>query len=258
VLLLHGGGQTRHAWRQTGEFLGRSGWYALALDARGHGDSDWVGNGDYSDASLAEDLACVARSLSGHRPVLMGASLGGITSLVAASQGLVDAAALILVDVVHFTAEAGFERIRSFMSDHAQGFDSLESAIAAVARYRGTEPKPGRHAGLAKNLRRGSDDRLYWHWDPRFLVGREDLAGRRKRLTACVRQLRLPTLVLRGALSDVVTEEAVREFLSLCPQAEYVNLAGSGHMLTGDDNDAFGQAALDFMLRSTESPPRTN
>jgi pimeloyl-ACP methyl ester carboxylesterase len=254
VLLLHGGGQTRHAWRRTGQWLGRAGWHALALDARGHGDSAWVENGDYSDGALARDLACVVQSLGDRRPVIVGASLGGITGMVAVSQGLVKASALILVDVVHSTAPAGFERVRGFMTDHAGGFLTLEEAVAAVARYQGGQGKTARPAGLAKNLRQGIDGRLYWHWDPRFLVGREDLAGRKARLTACTRQLRLPTLVVRGGRSDVVTEDAVREFLDLCPQAEYVNLAGAGHMLTGDDNDAFGRAALDFMLRSTESP----
>jgi non-heme chloroperoxidase len=62
-----------------------------------------------------------------------------------------------------------------------------------------------------------------------------------------VRQLAIPTLLARGEHSDVMTHEAVREFLALCPHASHVDVAGVGHMLTGDDNDAFGRVAIDFI-----------
>lgn len=252
VVLLHGGGQTRHAWRHTARALGSAGFYAVAYDARGHGDSDWIPDGGYGDQAMAEDLACVLRTIGAARPVLIGASMGGITGLVAAGSGVVDAAALILADVAHTTAQDGFARVRSFMARHGQGFASLDEAADAVGAYKGTDDVPRRNpAGLAKNLRQGPDGRLYWHWDPRFLDGREDLAGRAQRLTQCVRQLRVPTLLVRGARSDVVTPQAVREFLALCPYASHVDVAGAGHMLTGDDNDVFGRVALDFIRQNT-------
>ncbi len=257
VVLLHGGGQTRHSWRRTALSLAQAGFHAVAYDARGHGDSDWVLGGDYGDAAMAQDLACVLCAIGSAgataRPVLIGASMGGITGLVAAGDGVVDAAALILADVVHTTAPAGFERVRGFMTRHAQGFASLEEAADAISAYRGVQPDRRRSpAGLAKNLRQGADGRLYWHWDPRFLDGREDLVARAGRLTRCARRLAAPTLLVRGAESDVVTDEAVREFLALCPRASHVDVAGAGHMLTGDDNDAFGQVAIGFIRRVGE------
>ncbi len=253
VVLLHGGGQTRHSWRRTAQHLAHAGFYAVAFDSRGHGDSDWVDNGEYGEDALAEDLACVVRSMGAVRPVLMGASMGGITSLVAVGNKVVDSAALILADVVHKTAVDGFERVRSFMARHSNGFASLKEAAAAISAYR-NDPRPaGTHQGLAKNLRQGSDGRLYWHWDPRFLVGRHDLAGRSLRLAQCARQVAVPTLVVRGARSDVVTNEAVGEFLALCPQARHIDVAEAGHMLTGDDNDVFGQVTTDFIRQVTAS-----
>lgn len=251
VLLLHGGGQTRHTWRRTGEHLARFGWHALAFDARGHGDSDWVADGDYGEEAMALDVAAVVQAIGGRRPVLLGASMGGITSLVAVGQGLVDAAALVMADVVHATASEGFERVRAFMADHAGGFASLDEAAQAIARYKRSGRAQGTHQGLAKNLRLGGDERFYWHWDPRFIEGRraQDLPKRNARLAAYARRISVPTLLVRGAQSDVVTEESARAFLELCPQAEYVNLAGAGHMLTGDDNDAFGQVAAGFIGR---------
>lgn len=247
VVLLHGGGQTRHSWRRTAQHLANAGFYAVAFDSRGHGDSEWADNGEYGEEALAQDLACVVRAIGAIRPVLIGASMGGITSLVAAGNRVVDASALILADVVHKTATDGFERVRSFMTRHSNGFASLEEAAAAISEYRGDQRPSGNHRGLAKNLRRGADGRFYWHWDPRFLYGLGDLAGRGLRLKQCARQVEVPTLVVRGARSDVVTDEAVREFLALCPLASHVDVAGAGHMLTGDDNDVFGQVAINFI-----------
>lgn len=247
VVLLHGGGQTRHSWRRTARHLAAAGFYAVAFDSRGHGDSQWVDSGDYTEDALVQDLACVVRAIGTARPVLIGASMGGITSLVAVGDRVVDAAALILADVVHVTAVDGFERIRAFMAGHLHGFASLDEAAAAIGEYRGQKRRAGHHGGLAKNLRQGCDGRLYWHWDPRFLDGRGDLARRNGRLTQCARQVQAPTLVVRGARSDVVTDEAVREFLTLCPQASRVDVPKAGHMLTGDDNDAFGEVAIRFI-----------
>jgi non-heme chloroperoxidase len=199
---------------------------------------------------MARDLACVLPAIAAVKPVLIGASMGGITGLVAAGNGVVDAAALILADVAHAVAVDGFERVRGFMTRHARGFATLEEAAEAISAYRNEKAVSPRRSftGLAKNLRQGEDGRLYWHWDPRFLDGRrEDLAARGERLTQCVRQLAIPTLLARGEHSDVMTHEAVREFLALCPHASHVDVAGVGHMLTGDDNDAFGRVAIDFI-----------
>jgi non-heme chloroperoxidase len=250
VLLLHGGGQTRHAWRGTGEQLGRLGWRAVAFDARGHGDSDWARDGDYSIAANVRDLVALIASLGRRRAALIGASMGGITALVAAGEQQVDAAALILVDFTPTTEPAGVHRVRSFMQQRLDGFDSLEEVAEAIAAYRGEQPARGRDlSGLAKNVRQGSDGRFYWHYDPMFVRNPRDLVESRAHMADCARRLTAPTLLVRGARSDVVSEAGAREFLSLCPHAEFVDVASAGHMVTGDRNDAFGRAAADFLGR---------
>ena len=104
--------------------------------------------------------------------------------------------------------------------------------------------------GLAKNVRLGDDGRYHWHWDPQAVGNRNvDLAQRQVRLEACARNLTLPTLLVRGGLSDVLTEEGANEFLGLCPQAEYVNVEGAAHMVAGDRNDIFSGAVLEFLSR---------
>lgn len=250
VLLLHGGGQTRHAWGGTGRLLGAAGYRAVAFDARGHGDSAWSAQGDYRYDAMAGDLAAVVRQLGGRRPVLVGASMGGITGLVAVGEGFVDASALILVDVVPHTEPAGTARVQAFMGQRPEGFASLDEVAEAISRYRPHRPRPRSLGGLAKNVRLGEDGRFHWHWDPRFLATPPDLRERRERLSACARRLALPTLLVRGGGSDVVSEEGAREFLALCPHAEYVNVASAGHMVAGDRNDAFGRAAVDFLART--------
>ncbi|MBI5617052.1 MAG: alpha/beta hydrolase [Gammaproteobacteria bacterium] len=250
VLLLHGGGQNRHSWRGTGALLGNAGYHAVALDARGHGDSDWSPDGDYEQDAFVADLAAVVAALGERRPALMGASLGGINALIAVGEGNVEASALVLVDIAPRTEQAGSARVKAFLETNTRGFASLDEVADAVAAYRpGT--KRGSTAGLAKNVRLGADGRYYWHWDPRFLEGRDrDIATRYARLVPAARALTIPALIVRGASSDVVSEEAVQEFLALCPHAEYLNVLDAGHMITGDTNDRFGQATLAFLARA--------
>lgn len=154
VVLLHGGGQTRHSWRRTARHFADAGFHAVAYDARGHGDSDWVPGSDYGDMAMAQDLACVLRAIGAASPVLIGASMGGITSMVALGNRMVEASALILADVAHVSADSGVDRVLSFMAGHAQGFGSLQEAGAAVSAYRGGGAGGRRDGtGLARNLR---------------------------------------------------------------------------------------------------------
>jgi non-heme chloroperoxidase len=258
VLLLHGGGQTRHAWRGTGKRLAAVGFYAVAFDARGHGDSDWSEEGDYSWDAMIADLACIVEALGNRRPALVGASMGGSTSLVAVGEDRIDAGALVLVDIVPRTEPSGFERVRSFMTQMPGGFDSLDEVAEAVSKYRPDQPRPRNTEGLAKNVRITDDGRYRWHWDPRFLASPGELDQRHQRMSTCARRITLPTLLVRGGGSDVVSESGVQEFLELCPHAKYVNILGAGHMVTGDRNDTFGRAVIDFLTRHAVADTTTH
>lgn len=250
ILLQHGGGQTRHAWKNAGEALGRVGYYAVAFDARGHGDSDWAPDGVYGQDIMVEDLLCLLQALHGRRPVLVGASMGGGTSLVATGEDHVDATALVLVDIAPRIEPAGVEKIGAFMRQRPEGFDSLEEVAAAIGAYQPHRAPPRDLAGLAKNLRLAANGKYRWHWDPRFMVLRREMDKREARLEACARALSLPTLLVRGGLSDVLSEEGAHAFLALCPQAEYANITGAGHMVAGDRNDIFGSAVIEFLQRA--------
>lgn len=250
VVLQHGGGQTRHAWGGTGELLGAAGYYAVAFDARGHGDSDWAADGVYEQDVMVRDLECVIEGLGRGRPVLVGASMGGGTSLVAVGGGHIDATALIMVDIAPRIEREGVDKIQAFMAQKPEGFDSLEEVAEAISNYQPQRVRPKNLDGLVKNVRLGADGKYHWHWDPRIRIGKRDLERRHQRLEACARRLTLPTLLVRGGLSDVLSEEGAQEFLALCPQCEYVNVTSAGHMVAGDRNDVFGTAVIDFLKRA--------
>ena len=254
VLLLHGGGQTRHAWDGAARALATAGWRAVALDQRGHGDSDWVENGEYGALAYGADATAVAQALaaeSGARPVAVGASLGGLASLLA--QGSADCfSAVVLVDVVPQMDPAGVGNVLGFMRAHAaEGFASVEEAADAIAAYLPHRPRPRSLAGLSKNLRLHPDGRWRWHWDPRFVDGAGRFDAERPRfeplLIAAARDLAVPSLMIRGASSELVTPEAAEAFARLSPQTRQVDIAEARHMVAGDRNDAFAGAVLDFL-----------
>ncbi|MBV8790984.1 MAG: alpha/beta hydrolase [Pseudolabrys sp.] len=259
VLLLHGGGQTRHAWRKTAEEIAQSSRTAYALDQRGHGDSDWIESGAYSFDDYAADAGTVARTLverSGHKPVVIGASLGGIAALLAANNKKKgDAfAALVLVDITPTVDLSGVAKVQGFMRAHArEGFGSIAEAADAVAQYLPHRPRPRSHDGLKKNLRLHPDGRWRWHWDPRFLEGPHRIDdGRMKvqqELKAAAAGLRIPVLLVRGGSSELVQETHAQEFLALAPHAEYADVSGARHMVAGDRNDQFSAAILEFLRR---------
>ena len=252
VLLMHGGGQTRHAWGSTAEALARSGWRAVSLDLRGHGDSEWVLSGDYSFTAYSADCLAVIDQL-GRPPVLVGASLGGVTALLAeGASDRVVSSGLVIVDITHRPNPEGIRRIRDFMASGLEGFATLEEAAAAIAAYTPNRPRRVNPSGLMKVLRQRRDGRWYWHWDPRFIEGGRTEVPRPEfeaLFHAAMGNVRVPTLLVRGRLSDVVTEEGVQEFLRRIPGAKVVDVGGATHMVAGDQNDAFSRAVIDFLER---------
>ena len=254
VVLQHGGGQTRHAWRGAGEALGNAGYHAVAFDARGHGDSGWAAADEYGPDYMVKDLICVVEALGGKRPILVGASMGGGVSLIALGEAHLVASALVLVDMAPRIEAEGRRRIQEFMAQKPEGFDSLQEVADAIANYQPHRPRPRTLDGLAKNVRLGTDGKYHWHWDPARRRGQGDQTAHRERLHACANHLHVPTLLVRGGLSDVLSEEGAQSFLAQCPHAEYVNVANAAHMVAGDRNDIFADAVIGFLKRVV--PPK--
>jgi pimeloyl-ACP methyl ester carboxylesterase len=254
VLMLHGGGQTRHAWGTAAAALANAGRRAYSVDLRGHGNSDWSPDGVYGLGRFAADVVAMATGLYA-RPALVGASLGGLSSLVAIGESEQPiATALVLVDVAPRVEREGGRKIGDFMRAGLRGFDSLDEAADSISAFLPHRPRPNDLSGLEKNLRRRGDGRWYWHWDPRFIANQEGVDGqeglvRHERLCDAARHVTVPTLLVRGRMSDIVSDESVRELRELIPHAEVVDVAGAGHMVAGDKNDAFNEAVIEFIQR---------
>lgn len=253
VIFLHGGGQTRHAWGDTAERFAAEGFYTVTLDLRGHGDSGWSPDGDYDIQRFVDDLWAVLRQLppQPQLPALVGASLGGVTSLVAvgtAPQPI--ARKLVLVDIVPRINPEGAQRIHGFMSANPGGFASVEEAADSVAAYLPHRPRPKDVSGLRKNLRL-RDGRYYWHWDPKFIFREQDIDPLQAQILmdSAARHVQIPTLLIKGSLSEIVDDEGVEEFRRVLPRGEVVEVAGAGHMVAGDKNSAFDTAVLEFLRR---------
>jgi pimeloyl-ACP methyl ester carboxylesterase len=251
VLFLHGGGQTRHAWGGSAAALAREGRYAITLDLRGHGESDWAdGEAPYRLERFAADLCAVIEQL-GRAPALVGASLGGLTSLLAVGESERPiASAAVLVDIAPRIEPEGAQRITSFMIGRPDGYADLEEVADAIAAYTRRRSRPRDLESLKKNLRLRADGRYTWHWDPRFMgVDGPREITETARLFAAARRLTLPTLLVRGRESDILSDDGVREFMAHLPDAQYVDVGGAGHMVAGDRNDAFTEAVRGFLAR---------
>lgn len=249
LLFAHGFGQNRHAWRGTAAHLAAEGWHGIAIDGRGHGDSEWAPEGAYQMEHFAEDLSAIARSVP-ERPILVGASMGGLLGLLVegeASSGVFRA--MVLVDVTPRWETEGVGRILDFMAKHPEGFDSLEHAADEVARYLPHRDRKNPER-LRSQLRQHPDGRWRWHWDPRLLghVARE-AESYIPRLQIAARQVEVPVLLLSGGRSDVVSARTIEEFLQLVPHAEHVCIEDATHMVVGDRNDVFTREISRFLER---------
>ncbi len=259
VLLAHGGGQTKRAWKRVTAMLAATGFRTIALDLRGHGESAWAADGAYDILDFAQDLVAIAGALD-QAPALIGASLGGLAGIMAEGRVAPGSfASLTLVDITPKMEAGGVARVVGFMAAHArEGFASPDDAARVIAEYLPHRPSRKASSGLAHYLRRRDDGRYYWHWDPAFIdgvmrrhaEGGDDSDFGHSALGEAAARLALPVHLIRGGSSDLVSPEAAAHFLALVPNAAYSDIADATHMVVGDQNDAFGDAIVDFLMRT--------
>ena len=259
VLLAHGFGQTRQSWSGTQRRLADAGHASLAFDMRGHGGS--MRNPTHSPYASAQFVGDVHRAADelpdgAMHPgtILVGASMGGLTGLLAQAQRP-RFAALVLVDVTPQWETAGAERIQRFMGAHPDGFADFDAAADAIAAYLPHRRERKRPEQL-RHLLHERDGRLHWHWDPRllseFMLASDALQAEVARAAA---RIDVPVLLISGGRSDLVSDRTVDAFLSLVPHARHERLADATHMVAGDDNDAFADVLLRHLGAQSTQPP---
>ena len=254
IILSHGGGQTRHAWARTARILAESGHHVIAYDHRGHGDSQRSADGDYRFVRFGEDLLELVRQLDPERakPVIVGASLGGLSGLIAEMIQPGTFSAIVLVDIIPEMDADGVDRIQGFMAHRLDdGFGSLEEAAASVAAYLPNRTRPPSAEGLRKNLRLGTDGRWRWHWDPAFVRGANNInvEGRAmmQRLNDEASKIACPVRLIRGGSSDLVDIPRAEAFIRRLQDGAMVDVSDAGHMVAGDRNDIFADALLTIL-----------
>jgi pimeloyl-ACP methyl ester carboxylesterase len=208
---------------------------------------------EYGIDALVSDLRFIVATLD-RPPVLVGASMGGSTALVGQGENPGLAGGLVLVDIVPRIEPAGVAKITAFMNSRPDGFESLAEVAEVVRAYNPHRKRPPTQEGLRKNVRQRADGRWYWHWDPAFIGGKLGGADETRaslvdpvRLKQAALGLTLPTLLVRGRVSDLLSEEGAQELLQLVPHAQMVDVAGAGHMVAGDRNDLFNDAVVTFL-----------
>ena len=261
VLLCHGAGQNRHAWKKSAEILANRGRFVVALDARGHGESDWSDEEKYDSEDIGRDILNALERFPSP-PAIVGASMGGMASLAAQRMTARQLySALVLVDISpHFDVD-GARKIMAFMSGNPDGFATLEEAAERISAYNPHRERPTNPSGLTRVLKQLPDGRWTWKWDPAYVTSKpgfntqnkDVLAEHMERVSRIMSEglkaTTSPILLVRGGQSELVTASAVRSFLELVPEAEFVDVAGTGHMVAGDANDAFTDAVIDFLDR---------
>ncbi|MGH7932481.1 MAG: alpha/beta fold hydrolase [Candidatus Binataceae bacterium] len=245
ILLFHGAAQNAHAWDLICLMLRRN-YYCIALDQRGHGDSEWEPAGDYSLESQTADVEGFIEKLKPHRPLLIGHSMGGIAAIGYALRHAAAMAGLVLIDVAAEVSNDGANRRTGATFNQRREFESVDEIMA-----RAMASNPRRNAVLLRrnlmhNLRRLPNGKWIWKYDPNrdFAI---DRAARARKILAGCHDISCPTLIMRGERSDILTEESAASFARALPHGRWIRIANAGHTIHADNPRGLLEALAPFL-----------
>ena len=247
IVFLHGGGLNAHTWDLVAAALRRER-HCLALDQRGHGDSEWSPAMDYSTESHVADLDAFIGALRLERFVLVGMSLGGVNALAWAGQHSRRLAGLVIVDVGPEIRGDGVRKIAAFTSDAAP-LDSLDAFVERALAFNPRRQRELLRRSLLHNLRPMPDGRWMWKYDQRHRgkVDPSAQARRRELLWTAVEGVECPTLVVRGAESDVFHDEDAERLAARLRRGRWTRVERAGHTVQGDNPAALVAALRPFL-----------
>ncbi len=246
LLCLHGITQTAHSWDEVAEALS-SDYRVICLDQRGHGDSDWAPNGEYNRQGMATDVEALTDALGLSRFLLCGMSMGGINSITFTARHPQKVTALVIVDVSPEIKTEGVQNIRSFI----QASDELDSFEAFVERAHQFNPRRSLdniRSRLSHNLKQLPNGKWTWKYDKALRSGERSFnASGLLDLWDDVAKIRCPTLILKGAESDILSSEGAEKLRAAIPESRLVVIPGAGHSVMGDNPQAFVEATRAFL-----------
>jgi esterase len=245
IVFLHGGGLNAHTFDMVCLALHQR-YRCLALDQRGHGDSEWSPTGDYGYEPMAADLLSFIDHLALDKLMLVGMSMGGQTSIAFATSNPDRLGALILIDTGPYLHPAGVAKIREFMSQPPV-LDTVDDFVARALAFNPHRQARLLRMSLLNNLRQLPDGRWTWKWDPRrWTLGREDQLRLRRAMWDSLDMISCPTLIVRGAGSDVLLEKDARQLAARFPDGRYVTVERAGHTVQGDNPAGLAHELLRF------------
>jgi pimeloyl-ACP methyl ester carboxylesterase len=233
LVLLHGGAQNAHTWDTVALALGRR---LVAIDLPGHGRSDWREDHDYGPRRNAEAVAVAVEQLAPGAAAVVGMSLGGLTALALAAQRPELVRRLVLVDVTPGANAVKAEPIAAFVAG-PESFASFEEILARTIEHNPTRSLSSLRRGVLHNARPRADGRWVWRYDRLNRLRSTTVSGGDLGFGVFwddVAALRVPLLLVRGALSGVVDDADVAELRRRKTDAEVVVVARAGHSVQGD------------------------
>jgi len=246
LVLLHGGGQSAHTWDPCCLLLARR-YRCLALDQRGHGDSDWSPAGAYTIEDHVGDIAGFVNRLALRQPIMVGMSMGGINATAYAVDHASALRALVSVDV---GPDVQFEPVQRLMQglDEYRHFKSPEDAAERLSKLGARRARSLLKDTLSRNLRQERDGSWTWKYDPRTLVGlsAEDILAPRKPLWNVLSRVSCPVLVVRGADSDIFSAADAAKLTRHLPRATCVTVPNARHSVQTDNPRGLAEAVIAF------------
>lgn len=246
LVLLHGGGQSAHTWDAFCLAMGER-FRCIALDQRGHGDSQWSDDGDYAYGDHARDVAAFVDALALRRPIVVGMSMGGVNGIAYAASHPDRLRGLVCVDI---GPEAQFEPVDRLMRGLGgyRVFASPEDAAARLARLGARRDPALLRQTLALNLRRQDDGTWTWKYDPRTLVGltAKDIMDARRPLWSVLDRIACPVLIGRGADSEIFTDDDAERFARALPNGRWLSIPRARHSVQTDNPAGLAAAVSDF------------
>lgn len=242
LLLVHGFNQTSHSWEEVGAALGQD-YHVVAFDQRGHGQSMRAADGDYSREAMVDDMRALVDHLGLKQFRLVGMSMGAAHALSFTAQHPHRVKSLVLVDYAPTVDPEGVQKIKAMFM---QSFDSFEQAVQAVHLFNPRRTKANIESRLRHTLAQRDDGRFTWNTDPAFAF-QERFSEPPEVMWAQVPHVTPETLVVHGAMSDVLKSEAATRLAKELPHGALAVIQGAGHSVPGDNPQAFLSAVQSFL-----------